>query len=321
MSCTSTIPTTGVCKRGGRTRPTDHVYPDGALAAADDGDGETLYVVGNLYGNTEALRALAALVAEEPAGARVIFGGDFHWFDVDDEEFAEIAAGVSASEAITGNVERELARESADFGCGCAYPDSVATGVAERSDQIIRQLRATATRFDGHRAWLASLPMYRAVRIAGERVLVVHGDTHSLSGWRFAADAVRTARDAELAAEFRRTDARVIACSHTCLPCARRVAATQGDCLLINNGAAGMPNFHDRLCGVITRIDAGREVPEGSLYGTQLGALRCDAVALDYNVEAWWRRFRRQWSVGSPADLSYACRLLRGDGGLRASLA
>lgn len=311
----------GISEHIGRRCPPDYIYPEGALAQADDGTAEILYVVGNLYGNTDALRALEDLLSCETRPVRVVFGGDFHWFDVDDGDFAEIAAGVTAHEAIAGNVERELAREDAEFGCGCAYPDSVEPGVAERSDQIIQQLRVTAARFNAHREWLASLPMYRAVRVASERVLILHGDTRSLSGWGFAADAISTAGDGALAAELRRVGARVIACSHTCLPCAREIDTGAGNTLLINNGAAGMPNFRDRLCGLVTRVAAGGTASRHSLYDVQLGPLRCDAMALDYDVKAWWSRFRRQWPVGSPADVSYARRLQCGAAGRRACLA
>ena len=73
-----------------------------------------------------------------------------------------------------------------------------------------------------------------------------------------------------------------------------------------------MPNFRGRIAGLVTRIAADARVPAGSLYGVQLGAVRCDAVELDYDRKAWWERFSRQWPRGSPAYLSYAGRLCDG---------
>lgn len=312
----------------GRACPTDYLYPDGALAAASDGEADVLYVAGGLYGNTEALEALRARVATESGHVRVIFGGDFHWFDAAAEEFKAVAQGVTAFEAIAGNVERELARDEPRAGCGCGYPAYVAGGVVERSNAIIAKLRETVRAVPEHCAWMRALPAFMAIRVAGERILVLHGDTRSLAGWGFAAEALpdapealrdRLAVDAAhitraewIAQELRRVGARVIACSHTCLPFARRVRTPSVDGLLINNGAAGMPNFRARRCGLVTRIAASGAIPEGSLYGAQVGAARCDAVALEYDSRVWWDRFRRQWPAASPADISYADRLLRG---------
>ena len=312
----------------GRSCPADYLYPQGALAAASDGEADVLYVAGGLYGNTEALEVLRARAATESGHVRVIFGGDFHWFDAAADEFSAIAQGVAAFEAIAGNVERELTRDEPRAGCGCGYPPYVSEGIVERSNAIIARLRQTAITAPGHCEWMKSLPTFLAIRVAGERILVLHGDTRSLAGWAFATEAMPDAPEALrdrlavnaihatraewIAQEFRRVDARVIACSHTCLPFARRVCSSTVDGLLINNGAAGMPNFHASPCGLVTRIAAGPAIPAGSLYGTQIGAVRCDAVALEYDSAVWWDRFRRQWPVGSPADVSYADRLLRG---------
>jgi hypothetical protein len=326
MSTAGNAPTRDL--RPGRTCPADYQYPAGALLAADDGQAEVLYVAGGLYGNTEALEALRTRASREGGPVRVILAGDFHWFDVAPQEFRIIAQGVEALEAVAGNVERELAGDDSGAGCGCAYPTYVADAVVERSNAIIAQLQETARTFSAHRAWMSSLPAFRAVQVASERVLILHGDTRSLAGWSFAAEVMPEApqtlrvrsniepaditRAEWITQEFRRLGAKVIACSHTCLPFARRVRSRDWDGLLINNGAAGMPNFRGSHCGIITRIAAYRAIPEGSLYGSQIGALRCDALALEYDPTRWWARFRRQWPQGSPADLNYAQRMLRG---------
>ena len=324
----------------GRSCPADYRYPPGALAAAEDGQADVLYTAGGLYGNTEALRALDALVRRESGRVRVVLAGDFHWFDVADEEFAAIAEAAQPDpavhgqgrdetrwEAIAGNVERELTRHS-EAGCGCAYPDYVDQCTVEWSNAIMARLQERAQCHAAHLAWLATLPLLKAIRVGGERVLVLHGDTESLAGWSFAAERLAGAPEglrrmfglaaqhsteaAWLSAEFQRVRARIIACSHTCLPLARPVHTSHGDALLINNGAAGMPNFRGRIAGLVTRIAAERRVPPGSLYGMQLGPVRCDALELRYEPIAWWQRFTQQWPQDSPAYLSYARRLREG---------
>ncbi len=324
----------------GRSCPADYRYPPGALAAADDGQSDVLYTAGGLYGNTEALRALHALVRRESGRVRIVLAGDFHWFDVADEEFAAIAEAAQLGppvdgqgrdetrwEAIAGNVERELTRHSG-AGCGCAYPDYVRECTVEWSNAIMARLQERAQSYAAHVGWLATLPLFKAIRVGGERVLVLHGDTESLAGWSFAAERLADAPEALrrmaglaaqqsteaawLSAEFQRVGARIIACSHTCLPLARAVPTSHGDALLINNGAAGMPNFRGRIAGLVTRIAAERRVPPGSLYGMQLGPVRCDAVELPYEPTAWWQRFTQQWPQDSPAYLSYARRLREG---------
>lgn len=324
----------------GRSCPADYRYPQGALAAADDGQADVLYTAGGLYGNTEALYALRSLVRRESGRVRVVLAGDFHWFDVAGEEFAAIAEAAQPSpaadgqgrdergwEAIAGNVERELTRRSG-AGCGCAYPDYVGERIVEWSNAIMARLQARAQSHAAHLGWLATLPLFKAIRVGGERVLVLHGDTESLAGWSFAAERLADAPEALrrmfglearqstdgawLSAEFERVRARIIACSHTCLPLVRPVPTSNGDALLINNGAAGMPNFRGRIAGLVTRIAAERRVPPGSLYGVQLGPVRCDAVELPYEPTAWWQRFAQQWPQDSPAYLSYARRLREG---------
>ncbi len=324
----------------GRICPADYRYPPGALAAADDGQADVLYTAGGLYGNTEALRALRALVHRESAPVRVVLAGDFHWFDVADEEFAAIAEAVQPGpaadgrrrdaarwEAIAGNVERELTRYSG-AGCGCDYPEYVRECTVEWSNAIMARLQERSQAHAAHVGWLATLPPFKAIRVGGERILVLHGDTESLAGWSFAAERLPDAPEALrrrfglgaqqstdtawLSAQFERVRARIIACSHTCLPLARPVRTARGDALLINNGAAGMPNFRGRIAGLVTRIAVGRRVPPGSLYGMQLGPVRCDALELPYEPTAWWQRFTQQWPQNSPAYLSYARRLREG---------
>ena len=80
---------------------------------------------------------------------------------------------------------------------------------------------------------------------------------------------------------------------------------------MINNGAAGMPNFKGNRCGVITRI-ATTPSPHAPLYGVQRDGLHIDALAVDYDTEAFLARFIKRWPPGSPAYESYYNRIVDG---------
>ena len=297
---------------------------------------DVAYVIGGLYGNVEALDSILRMAeAERRAGHEVtlLFNGDFNWFNVAPADFRAVNGEVLRHAAIAGNVEAELERESEQPDCGCNYPAYVDPGVAARSNEIFGQLKGTALGCPDVRRALAALPRIAALQVGGVRVGVVHGDAQSLAGWGFAAEALpggmgdkawgdagcaapdtaageRTSPEA-LAALFGAADVDVFACSHTCLPVALNLDVAGRERLLINNGAAGMPNFAGDRRGVLTRIAAGPRPPE-SLYGYDMGGVRCDALPIPYDHDAWLARFLRQWPVGSPAHTSYCGRLLHG---------
>ncbi len=103
--------------------------------------------------------------------------------------------------------------------------------------------------------WLGALPMHLVAEVAGVRIAIVHGDARSLAGWTYSEEALaQPGALRRLREDFAASRARVIASSHTCLPVAVGLAAGGAACALINNGAAGMPNFHGTRHGVITRI-------------------------------------------------------------------
>ena len=121
----------------GRSCPLHYRYaPEGFARPADVPPLDVLYVVGGLYGNELALDRALELFAAERGRARLVFNGDFHWFDADAEVFARVQRQVLAHTALRGNVETELAAEppagNDDAGCGCAYPEWVGDAVVER---------------------------------------------------------------------------------------------------------------------------------------------------------------------------------------------
>jgi len=284
-------------------------------------------VVGGLYGNLIALRAVLERADRDPGGpAAVVFNGDFHWLDVDSDDFREVSESVLARHAAKGNVEAELASQE-DGGCGCAYPHYVGDDVVDCSNQIITRLRATAGRCPDLVRRMGELPRYMTASIAGERVGIVHGDPESLAGWRLALEAMepgdpavrrqvgwrgRPTTAADLLDWFGRADVRVLASTHTGLPYAQVVPDGRGQRLVVNNGTAGLPNFAGTTFGVLTRLSSDPAPPADSLYGATVGALRCDAVALRFDLGEWRRRFLAQWPPGSAGHRSYFTRLTRG---------
>jgi hypothetical protein len=292
----------------GRTCPLRYRYGAAALASAPETPADTLYVIGGLYGNTAALTAVLHLAARERGPVRLCFNGDFNWFNVDDAAFRAINTAVLAHDAILGNVEAELQPGSDDAGCGCAYPDEVDAEVVARSNRIHARLKATAARHPDLLARLDALPMYARYRVGDCRIGVVHGDANALAGWDFDVSRLDDpARRPVLERCFDTTNVDLFASSHTCLPALRRI----GRGTIINNGAAGMPNFSATRFGVITRIGLTR-APREALYGLQMGATHVAALALDYDPGAWQAAFLANWPPGSPAHESYFERIVHG---------
>lgn len=311
-----------LAQRPGRSCPLDYRYRPADIAAAPPLRVEHAYLIGGLYGNVEALQTIEAMRAAEGAQGRsvqLVFNGDAHWFDADAADFARIAAALQAHVACSGNVEAELARGSAAAGCGCAYPDFVDDAVVQRSNRIIERLRQTARGFAPHLDYLRGLPKLLRLRVGGLDVGVVHGDAWSLAGWSFAQEALRPAQRAgwpsapdSLRTAWAQSGVRVLCSSHSCLPAAVELAGDGEARVLMNNGAAGMPNFRGSPYGVITRISSCPQAPPDSLYASVLDGVRIDALPVRYPQDAWCARFLRSWPPGSDAHASYWERIERG---------
>lgn len=299
-------------QRPGRFCPASYGYSPAVFRRAPEIDARTLYVIGGLYGNLPALDEIERMADAEPAPPRLAFNGDFHWFDCAHGQFAEIQARVLRHAAIRGNVETEVAEDSGGAGCGCAYPEDVADGIVERSNAILARLRETARAQPDARAALARLPMHVVARVGGLRVGIVHGDAESLAGWGFAHDALDDPRRrAWIERCFGEARVGAFASSHTCLPALRRFDIASEPRVVVNNGAAGMPNFSGAAYGVITRISVAPS-PFAPLYGTALGGVRIDALAVRYDQPRWMKEFLAQWPAGSAAHVSYLERIVSG---------
>jgi len=296
----------------GRNCPLRYRYGAAAIAAAPAHEAETVYVVGGLYGNLFALDTIEALAAAEAAAVRLVFNGDFNWFNVDDRSFRIVNARVLRHHALLGNVEAELAPYADGAGCGCGYPDAVGEDTVARSNRIHARLKATAARHPDLLARLSVLPMFARYRVGDLRVGVVHGDAESLAGWRFAADAPDSPEERHwFASACAEAGVALFASSHTCLPALRLAPDIARASGLINNGAAGMPNFAGLRCGVISRI-ATTPSPHAPLYGLRIAGVHVDALAVPYDAAAWEAAFLANWPAGSPAWQSYYRRIVAG---------
>ena len=159
-------------------------------------EGSSLYVVGGLYGNLQALRFIEDLTASHSDSPTVIYNGDFHFFDKNRAVFDEVQRKIVGNEsafvlATAGNVEKEIASKDS-VSCGCDYPEYTDPNVTKRSDAIVGLLKVNA---EPHAADLDSLPILRRVALTALdstkiKVGIIHGSLSSLSGWEYAVESV-----------------------------------------------------------------------------------------------------------------------------------
>jgi hypothetical protein len=306
--------------RPGRSCPVAYRYAPSVFARAAELEVDVLYVAGGVYGNLDALIEIERMAALETRAPRLVFNGDFHWFDVAPALFAEVEQRVRAAVALRGNVETEIAADDDDNGCGCAYPPAVADADVARSNRIAQRLREaarTAERAQPNlRRRLAALPMHVVAQVGSARIAIVHGDAWALAGWGFAHDCLHDAMHApQIEAMFEAAAVDAFACTHTCLPALKLFMTPQGERIVANNGAAGMPNFAGTHFGLLTRI-ATEPLPlqleRLRCYGVAAAGVYIDALAVRFDAAAWQQRFLGLWPPGSPAHVSYWSRILQG---------
>lgn len=308
--------------------PIEYHYAARDFRAAPVTRVDTAYVIGGLYGNVDALHEILRMQEREAKrGTRValVFNGDHNWFNIDKKIFNKINYLAIESVSIRGNVEAELAAPS-DAGCGCNYPDYVNAEYVARANAIMSRLQATAREFPDVCAALNALPLFRTLQIGEARIGIVHGDAEMLAGWAFAAERLsaigKCCSGDEAVAEltplatlehyFRESGVDAFASTHTCLAHARDYHVDGRARLIINNGAAGLPNFADASFGLITRISVDPRVPAESLYGITQNGVRFDALPVRYDHAAWVARFLADWPPGSPAYEAYFNRIVAG---------
>lgn len=302
----------------GRSCPLHYHYGPSVFlgeAPAPLRDLEVLYVVGGLYGNALALQRVIQLFERERGRKALVFNGDFHWFDVDPDVFSRVQRDVLAHIALRGNVETELANAAFDeaIGCGCAYPDWVGDQIVERSNRILSRLKRAADA--AQRIALSALPMWQRADVGPWRIGLVHGDAQSLAGWGFAQEHLQDAQHrAQVRDWFAAAQVDAFASTHTCLPVFQRLhlPGLRSTGWVLNNGAAGMPNFRDDAAGLLTRIALWPFCGSERRFGIRQGEVFADAIAIETDTQEAQRRFLGQWPEGSDAHASYFSRITQG---------
>ncbi len=275
---------------------------------------DVLFVIGGLYGNPYALDEIEQMaLAEERQGHRVklVFNGDFNWFNASDTLFRQINNRVLDHTVILGNVDFELATPSVGAGCGCAYPDYVDQGVVERSNRIMERLQALACEHPDIQKRLSGLPRYRCLMFGGLKILVLHGDPESLAGWGLAHESFSAGNELSLDKWLRASGADVITSTHTCLPALWSGMVDERFRVVANNGSAGMGNLLSDPRGLITRLGFTSPLAE-PVAGIEHFGLNVSLMPVSYDLDAWLSQFDRLWPAGSPAAVSYRNRLVSG---------
>jgi hypothetical protein len=295
----------------GRSCPTDYQLSDDVFWAEPQLECPVLYVAGGVYGNLWALDSMERLAASEP-GAALVLNGDTHWFDVDAGTFTQIERRAVLYHPLVGNVEAELRRPfelDIGAGCGCAYPEYVSQDAVNRSNEIHSSLKQIYLQLPEFHSSVESRPMSLLARVAGQRVAIVHGDESMLAGWSCSRERlIEPGRQAELRQWMRERDLSALATSHSCAP----AMLAWNDAVVINNGAAGMPNFSRSGEGICTRIARCRH-PQ-ALYRACIGELFIEAMPIPYDQKAFLGWFDSLWPAGSPAAQSYRMRIVHGTG-------
>src|SRR5260370_34707425 len=156
-----------------------------------------LMVVGGLYSNLEATRALleqAARLAIPPE--RIICTGDVVAYGADPAATVELVRDAGCH-VLLGNCEESLAGGSADCGCGFPAGSACEELSAAWFAHAARELAADAL------AWMARLPRRIELEIGGHRLAGVHGGAGSINRFLFAsAGAAMHGQDAGKAHEL-----------------------------------------------------------------------------------------------------------------------
>ena len=71
-----------------------------------------------------------------------------------------------------------------------------------------------------------------------------------------------------------------------------------------------MPNFKNRIYGLITRISLYKS--DKAIYREKIKNLFVEAVTVKYNIEKFLKWFDNIWNIGSEASLSYRDRIVNG---------
>lgn len=154
---------------------------------------------------------------------------------------------------------------------------------------------------------LSKRKMNIVIQISNQKIAITHGDEQKFGGWECSRENLsRIDRQEELNKWFKENNIDILATTHTCSPAALKIE----NGIVINNGASGMPNFKNKIYGLITRISLYKS--DKAIYREKIKNLFVEAVTVKYNIEKFLKWFDNLWTIGSEASLSYRDRIVNG---------
>ena len=267
-------------------------------------------VIGGLYGNMQSLKE----IKKYEKNNQLIFNGDFHWLNKKKEEFVAVQEFINNHIALKGNIEESLSNSKNFDNCNCDYPDYFPPEETIYSNEIFSQLKKTYLSCEDYKNHFDQLGTQLYIPIKnGPNIFITHGDLQSLSGWMFSVRSINKINKGKFLKFFNKVNADVIISSHTCLPVFCHATDTNGeDKLLLNNGAAGMPNFRNKNFGIIIRISSSKSIDEKVLYRKKIKNYFFEAIKLEYSNKNFIKEFLINWPSKSSGYKAYFDRISNG---------
>ena len=298
-------------RRAACARPTTATIPS-VLDRPAEIAADMLYVVGGLYGNLAALDAIERLAQRASARPSPSCSTATSTGSTRNPPGSPRSIAASASVAIRGNVETEIARATTSAPAAAAPIRNTSTTIPcrarTRSSTMLRAARA------GDARSLAGCRCISSRAVGDLRVGIVHGDA---AGARRLALRARCARRSGATPDGS-TDVRrasgidVFASTHTCLAALRDFDLPGGRLTVINNGAAGMPNFRGTTFGADLAHRDRALAPCAALRRSRATACSSTRSPSPTTRQPSATRFLARWPEGSPAHASYFRRIVEG---------
>ena len=187
--------------------------------------GGALLSFGGVYGNLQALRALAE--AEADASAQAVCAGDLAAYCADGAAVcAMMRERFAACAIVRGNCERAVAADEDDCGCGFA-PDSACARLSVGWHSYAKKSISPADK-----KWMGALPPRIFFRFGGRKIAALHAAADSDNRFIFASSSAADKR-----AMMDELDADAVIAGHSGIPFTQNI----GGKIWHNSGALGMP--------------------------------------------------------------------------------
>lgn len=230
-----------------------------------------LLAAGGILSNAEALEAFAAIAGATP----VVLTGDLAGYCADP---ARVWAQVRALgwPVVAGNVERQIASDADNCGCGFS-PGSVC-------DRLSAEWYAHARRAakEEDRAWMASLPDIGVVTVDGRRHAVLHGGATNIARYVWPTSHVDDFRREIAAIKAAVGEVDAVIAGHSGIAFQREIDGV----LWINAGALGMPPHDARPETRFAEIGGGGAVIRRLSYDHSGARQAMGEAGLDQGYDA-----------------------------------